>query len=587
MRKRFGLGGMALLALLALLTLRGTGRPEEQPSPKVDPQAVNRAIDRGVAFLKQQQNAENGTWVYGGEGKNNGSLSLGLTALAGLTLLHSGVAPKDPSVQKAARFLRTAWAAMWKDPNKGHDVDTTYDRRTYSVALAILFLDELGEAGDNALIRLLATWLVKTQRLNTGGWGYGVDPSSTHGDNSNTQFALLGMWAGKRHGVAITVPLARTASRFYLTHNKDGGWSYSPEEGGKDSTLAMSCVGLMALALRHAAANEDILRPRTASAAGSPRALSNVAEDDHVVSGFRYVQQCLRSASEAGNSWTGDNSTYQNAYYALWSLERVAVAYNLRTIGGLDWYAIGARFLLAKQQDDGRWQGSWDLADTCFALLFLRRANLVPEATNLLEGKTASDDKPALSSSIRSPTSPSAALEKILTRAPAPQPSVKEVAKPLAGSALDQLIHKLGVASAAEQDLLLKQWRDGEDALYTPALAKAIATLQGAAQRKARAALADHCTRLNFHQRDEYLRSDDAEIRRAAVLACAVRNTDRHFDRVIELLQDPVPSVANVAHDVLCSLTGKDFGPPDPSTVGQRASAIEAWQNWRKKQQTR
>jgi hypothetical protein len=575
---------MVALALLSLLALRGAGQPAEKALPKVDPLAVNRAIDRGVAFLKSQQNTENGTWVYSGEGNTKGTMSVGMTALAGLTLLHCGIAPKDPSVQRAARFVRSAWTATLRDGNWGRDADTTYERRTYSVALTIVFLDQLGEAGDAVLIRVLTNWLLQTQNIRTGSWGYGSTLSPTHQDSSNTQFALLGLWAGSRHGLRISVPLVRTANRCYLSHNEDGGWSYCPEEGDKSSTMAMTCVGLMALALRHASANEDILRPRTAAGTGPSRALSNVAHDPHIVRGFSYLGQTLKAAFAAGSSWTGGSPGRDNAYYALWSLERVAVAYDLRTVGGLDWYDGGARYLLAKQHDDGRWQGAWDLADTCFALLFLRRVNLVPEATQLLQGKIALDDKPGLSSSISSPSSPPPSLEKILTPSATPQPVAKEETKPLADAPTDRLLGKLLDASPSEQELLLKQWRDGEDASYTPALAKAILTLKGDAQRKARAALADRCTRLTDPQRDECLRGDNAEIRRAAALSCAVRDDHQHLDRLIELLQDKESPVAEAAHAALCSLTGQDFGPPMPSTAEQRAAATEAWQSWWKKQ---
>lgn len=579
MRWTMYLTGGTALALLSLLALGGAADPAEKAPPKVDPQAVNRAIDRGLAFLKRQQNDKEGTWIYAGEGKNPGTLSVGMTALAALTLLHCGVPSTDPAVQKAARFLRAAFTARLKDANQGRGVDTTYDRLTYSVALTIVLLDGLGQSGDTALIRVLTTWLLRTQDPRTGSWGYGSTPSDSHRDSSNTQLALLGLWAGSRHGIRITVPLARTTTRFYLTHDDDGGWSYSPEEGDKSSSLAMSCAGLLALALRHAAANEDVLRLRDA-ASGPSRALSNVAQDAHVVRGFHYLQQKLKSAFAEGVSWKGDSTTYDNAYYALWSLERVAVAYDLRTIGEVDWYAEGASFLIAKQLNDGRWQGSWDLADTCFALLFLRRANLIPEATQLLQGKIAQDAKPGPSSSISPSPSPPTALEKRLKPASVLQPVAREEPKPPPNPAIEGMLHKLLDASPPEQDVLLKRWRDGENEAVVPVLAKAIARLSGAAQRKARAVLADRCTRLTSHQRDEYLRSGEAEIRRAAIVSCAVRADRQHFDRLIELLQDKEPTVADAVHTVLCSLTGEDFGPVSLSTEEQRASAAKAWRSW-------
>jgi hypothetical protein len=590
MRRMKCLMGLLAMVLLSALWLRGPAPAGEPPPadkapaakapPGVDPEAVNRAIDRGVAYLKQQQNPEDGAWIYRGEGHTNGTLSVGLTALAGLTLLHCGVAATDPTVQKPARFLRSVWNNTLRDPNWGPNVDTTYERRTYSVALTILFLDRLGEADDAALIRVLASWLLRTQNFYAGSWGYGSTFNPSHRDNSNTQFALLGLWAGSRHGVNVSRPLACSAARFYGTRNKDGGWSYSPEEGNTSSTMAMSCVALMTLALRHAAANEDILRPRAGSASGPQRALSNVAHDAYIVGGFQYLHQYLTSAFAAGDSWKGDTPEIRdNAYYALWSLERVAVAYNLRTIGELDWYAGGARFLLAKQHDDGGWQGAWDLADTCFALLFLRRANLVPEVTRLLKGQ-APDAVPALSHSLTASGLRPPSLEETIGRAPAAPAPLSDEEKRRHQDALEGLLGKLQAATGPEQTVLLERWRDGEDARYTPALARAIPTLRGAAERQARAALADRCTRLTAHERDACLRSDDPEIRRAAALACAVRDDRRPVGRLIELLQDKEAFVAAAAHAALCSLTGQDFGPDSEASQADRDRAAKEWKQW-------
>src|SRR5262249_15076762 len=78
-----------------------------------------------------------------------------------------------------------------------------------------------------------------------------------------------------------------------------------------------------------------------------------------------------------------------NTFYLLWSVERVGVAYGLKTIGRLDWYAKGSEILLATQQADGSWRGEYAEggADTCFALLFLRRTNLARDLSFSLRGK--------------------------------------------------------------------------------------------------------------------------------------------------------------------------------------------------------
>ena len=45
-------------------------------------------------------------------------------------------------------------------------------------------------------------------------------------DNSNTQFAILALWIGRRHGVAVTQPLLLAERRFRKTAAENGGWGY-------------------------------------------------------------------------------------------------------------------------------------------------------------------------------------------------------------------------------------------------------------------------------------------------------------------------------------------------------------------------
>ena len=71
-------------------------------------------------------------------------------------------------------------------------------------------------------------------------------------------------------------------------------------------------------------------------------------------------------------------------YYFMYAMERVGIFTGLEKLGKHWWYAEGAKELLARQKADGSWYGGADevdaVIDTCFAILFLRRA------TRLLEG---------------------------------------------------------------------------------------------------------------------------------------------------------------------------------------------------------
>src|SRR5579883_3120622 len=120
-----------------------------------DEQAVQRAIDRGVAFLKKQQDKGKGTWTYF-------ESTPGATALAGLTLLECDVPPTDRAVQRAAEAVRPATVTL---------------THTYSLALAVLFLDRLGDPADVPLIQSMGVRLLGGQKAS-GGWTYDCPPNS-------------------------------------------------------------------------------------------------------------------------------------------------------------------------------------------------------------------------------------------------------------------------------------------------------------------------------------------------------------------------------------------------------------------------
>ena len=77
-------------------------------------------------------------------------------------------------------------------------------------------------------------------------------------------------------------------------------------------------------------------------------------------------------------------------YYFLWSVERVGMLYGRKTMGDKEWYPWGAEDLIEMQESDGGWRGGTypaaePVPDTCFALLFLKRANLAKDLSNKLQ----------------------------------------------------------------------------------------------------------------------------------------------------------------------------------------------------------
>ena len=97
------------------------------------PEHVNKAIERGVEFLKKQI-------------PNGPNMRTGALALLGLTLLECGLPADDPDVKTVADMVRTA---QMRDP--------------YDIAPTIFFLDRLNSTPtpeDKKLIRSLGLRLV-------------------------------------------------------------------------------------------------------------------------------------------------------------------------------------------------------------------------------------------------------------------------------------------------------------------------------------------------------------------------------------------------------------------------------------------
>jgi hypothetical protein len=479
------------------------------PRPGVDPswlprelqEEVNKAIDKGVAYLKGKQ-LLNGSW----ESQN----PTGYAALPALTLLECGVPASDPLVQKAAAFVR------------GRVKNFNSSKETYELSLALLFLDRLGEEKARPLIRSIALRLVAGQTPD-GGWTYRLpplkpkdedalekflqktrpedlgrvvqlpdgrrlDPSAlrpsdqqpldrpaapgqgqgrqggpkggqsssqqgpstsgskpfdppppmkederkkplteaearkeaaklparlrtvpavvdathrataraavgrgTTSDNSNTQFATLALWAASRYDLPLERSLDTLARRFQKTQLVNGTWKYHPVlNSGAQGTPAMTGAGLLGLAVGHGV-----------------RAGKEKVKDKQVEKGFRALAEHIGKPFGADmkvrrmkRGRTRTNSPI-NLYF-LWTIERVGVLYNVRTLDGKDWYRWGAELLVDAQKPDGSWEegnyhGSGRTLDTCLGLLFLRRANLATDLTRKLE--LVIDGKSALGSS--------------------------------------------------------------------------------------------------------------------------------------------------------------------------------------------
>ncbi len=610
------------------------------PAPAVDKDEISAAVERGVTALKRLQ-AGDGTWRHE---------YIGATALAGLTLLECGEAKSDRAVQRAAEAVRREGLRL---------------THTYSLSLCVLFLDRLDNANDTPLIESMLVRLLAGQNGH-GGWTYdcpGISagevrrleaemkgrelrgsrdlsklpkkgertqadlPKEIQGqlrvaaaagglpgidDNSNTQFATLALWVGRRYGVPTQTALRRVEKRFRASQNEDGGWGYhmrSPALAstpimrgmpGPGSSATMTCAGMLGVLCGQGTRGDD----RKKGKAGEGKAAAVDVSKDGVL---RLGLQALATA--IGNPIGGkvergrrrDTARAQGrAYYFLWSLERVAVIMGLETIGKKDWYAWGAEVLLANQDPGGTWSGLYADAgvDTCFALLFLKKSNLARDLSSRLigpkdPGVRVLKGRVGGKGLLGAPSKPLATdigdkkMEDNVSAAgkrPAVQPA--ESARP--GSVKEQtaasLARDLVRTRGQTQAGMLKALRDSKGPEYTEALAGVIPKLEGETKKRARQALADRLTRMKAETLREYFKERDVEIRRAAILAAGQKDARALVPDLIDLLQDEETMVQRAAHASLKAIAGKDLGPKAGADAEQRKKALAAWQAWWKKQ---
>lgn len=324
-----------LLALSAALATALALAPAAQGQVSSD--QVKAAIAKGVARLKAQQ-SPTGAWPDSGGHKG------GMTALAVLALLQAGVPQDDPA-------LVSGLAAVKAIPNKA----------TYVIALKCqCFAAAGGKQGQpyHEDLKTAAAALVQSQ-LDSGMWTY-TNERNGRGDNSNTQFALLGLHEAANCGVKVPQEVwDKSAGHFENVQCADGGWDY---QGRGKSYGSMTAAGIASLYICGQRLN-----------VGGKKEFVNGAYP----SCGKYKQNLVLAG---GLSWMSDNfDAKQNPkkggqwlYYYLYGMERVGMISGRRNFGPHDWYRDGAEVVVAKQGGDGGWG---QLHDTALAVLFLAKGN--------------------------------------------------------------------------------------------------------------------------------------------------------------------------------------------------------------------
>ena len=439
-------------------------------------------------------------------------------------------------------------------------------------------------------------------------------------DNSNTQFGLIGLWVATRHGLTANDAFTMIEARFLQSQSaNDAGWSYnSVMPGVRTSTPAMTCAGLLGLAVgagtRNALKAEktpdkpvDPAKPVDDDPFSNPKAKGDKPNKgigrpaELALSSLgKFLGATRANAAPAPGRGGADPQGIRglqdfvgagNGFYLLWSVERVAMAYALDTIGGVDWYAWGCGFLLPAQGQDGSWgmDHYGHVINTSFAILFLTKSNSVRDLSNKIKGKVRDPGKTELRSGAGSGAP--------ALFAPAPKEGAKIEPKPdpkLAGPGftlpavlplneeveIEKVATALGTATDETWKAKLEEARDAKGAKWTRGLAKACNRLEAEKLLQARDALAERLTRMTAKTLRELLNDAEAELRRAACLAVAMREEKSLIPAVIERITDPSEIVVRAAKASLKSFSQADFGPVSGASDEAKVKAAALWRTW-------
>lgn len=327
------IAGFAIEPALSQEEDAGAGSVEDVPLEL----RVNRTIALAVEYLRGRQEPD-GTFRFHEEQHPGGGTALGALALA-----VAGVRRSDPALAKAMAAIADV---EWKS--------------VYSSSVYLLACEAMGDwNARRAGAERALEFLVANQR--EGVWAYPWE----HLCGSNTQFALMGLLAAHRMGLAVPeATLAQAAEGLWKFQDRSGGFLYAE---GRRPYAGMTAA-----------------------------ALSGVAVLATIGDGHPRVRAALRKHErdrERAEAWLAERfdptrNTYANGtwtpfwhYAYLWSVERWCGLTKRTEFAGVDWYRRGAAWLVDTQAADGSWQSDdRGFENTCLALLFLRRATVSPAA---------------------------------------------------------------------------------------------------------------------------------------------------------------------------------------------------------------
>ncbi|MGE0191414.1 MAG: hypothetical protein AB7T63_05155 [Planctomycetota bacterium] len=376
---------------------------------------VETAIKKGLSWLGKKRRSD-GSWgeiegdtFYGGD-TDDGRLRgyghpAGVTSLVLYTLLKCGVAPGDPSIKGGFRYLE--------------DSRLMKPRGAYESSMLLLALTATADpfktsaaskqAEGSERYKLkgkhrrqaddLVKHLVKQRFVGSRGWRYFINETPAPGgpeDMSSTQLAALALMAAQRAGLRVDkdvwedilaysmaqqategpeVEILDPADRSKTYKARSRGFSYI--KGDSDLRHALPSGSMTACAL----ANIEMARYSLRSGKGGREAWDARPDAARVQAalydGLAWLHAHWSPFANPQPGGRNDQGSYH--IYYLYAVERAMDLLGLKAIDRHPWYSEMGQELLNRQFPDGHWgTGSThepnDVLDTCFALLFLKRA---------------------------------------------------------------------------------------------------------------------------------------------------------------------------------------------------------------------
>jgi hypothetical protein len=430
MKRAMILGAVLAVAFLSLGDGLTAQEKKNEPPPFVDDVKIDAAIKKGIAYLKgQSKNLRKFDHI--GRKMQEDELVL-------LTMVHAGVPDNDPDFERLfkemmERRLEATYCVALQAMILEEVGRARYQWRIHQCAQFLVdnqSADGFWGYGSPSIyvedIKPVPTGAPKKDVASAGGikeFGGGAaaapPPAAIHrkkepvrnkikvekkrdgepNDHSNSQYAALGLRACHDSGIILPEAVIAKADKWWRESQKDAvgtseeknvkaeplelqgavpvgkpgatvatamvvaepfGWCYG-KHGDHKAYGSMTTGAIGALAIFDYIKDNDDGRKQSWK------------RDKDVHQGLQWINKKFSVTYNPGpyEHDNMNNNSKNQYYYYLYALERVGMLYGTELIGSHWWYPEGAKVLLAAQGGGGEWE---NVVNTCFAILFLRRA---------------------------------------------------------------------------------------------------------------------------------------------------------------------------------------------------------------------